>query len=266
MITCCVRSNVSDGVSFPPSATRDAWILPAFIKSRSDERKSQSAARGVVSAVRDLYRHDPDQSPANSTLLKSVLKASAKLAPIPKVRNPLTRQYLITLSLLITNGKQSAGSLRDWCMILLAYRGCMRGDELVHLRPSDVWINTCSKDDESSAHFPPALIGVSLLWVAVSSSKTRPQKQRPADDRVRDIVLIGPDETHELDPIVWYRRWLTIRNTRHAFLFHSFNGNNASALRVNSFTEAVKKMCERVHISELITGHSARAGGATDAI
>ena len=57
-------------------------------------------------------------------------------------------------------------------MLLIAYRGSLRGDEVVNLLPSDVWIEKCDPIDEACIHFPLDMIGRPLLWIRVSSSKT----------------------------------------------------------------------------------------------
>lgn len=248
--------------SFPPAPR----VLAEFLKHQSDEKYSYSSIRGTLSAVKDLFRHKPDDSPCLNPLVVSVRKAAEKLAPAPKRRNAISRTHLLAIAKTFKHKFNSVAFVRNWLMLLIAYRGSLRGDEVVHLLPSDVWIEKCDPIDEACVHFPPDMIGRPLLWIRVSSSKTHSQRQRDDTDRCGDMVVIGPDVNQELCPLHWFRLWLTKRTKSAKFLFHSANENNSGAINSSEFSSAVKEFCLGAGFKTVLTGHSARAGGATDAI
>ena len=242
-------------------------MLAAYYKTMSDSRYAQSSVRGVNSAVRDLYRHDLVNTPTASSLVKSVIKAAAKLAPPVKVRDPLTRQHI--LKILRTNHEhQTAAFTRNFFMLLLAYRSFLRGSEITALRVEDVFLSRCTKEDEQASHFPVAMHGVELLILRVSSSKTNPQSQKAVQDRTGDTVMIGPDSNALIDPIRWFKLWSNVRHKQSEFLFHSWNLNNPKPMHCKAFNEVVKSLASHAGLSAdyYITGHSTRSGGTTDAI
>jgi integrase len=234
----------------------------------SDWRYAQSTVNGVLSAVRDLFRHDVANNPTDSSLVKSAKKAAAKCAPPVRTRDPLTRAHLLRI-MKDRHLDTSPGFTRDFFMTLLAYRSFLRGGEIVNLLFTDIFISKCTLEEEAVAHFPAAMLGVELLFIRVSSSKTNPQSQKPDRERSGDTVIIGPDSNTFLDPLHWFRRWSHVRNKQSAYLFHSaFNSNAPRPLAQPRFNEAVKKLAASVGLSAdyYLTGHSTRAGGATDAI
>jgi len=192
-----------------------------------------------------------------------------------KRRDPLTRRHL--MSIWHANDKLVAGRSaltsrkgieRDFTMLLLAYRGFLRGAEVVNVRSDELWLETISKSDVESTAFPKEMLGVQMIFVFISSSKTNPQSQLDVSERSGDLIVIGPDVDPRLCPIAWLYRWGTHKDASSEFYFHSFNPNHDGSISRASFSESVKKMSARADLPDDIvhTGHSARAGGATDAI
>lgn len=248
--------------SFPPAPR----VLAEFLKKLSGEGYSFSSIRGTLSAVRDLWRHASGACPCDDPLVVSVRNAAAKLAPAPKPRNAISRAHLLAIAKAHSHKQKSVAFTRDWLMLLLAYRGALRGDEVVHLLASDAWVDTCDPVDEACVHFPPEMTGQQLVWLRISSSKTNSQRQRRDADRAGDTVVIGPDMNPDLCPVRWFLRWKVIRDKSAKFLFPSQNKNNTESIGRSRFSETVKDLCAGANIKTVLTGHSARAGSATDAI
>src|SRR4051812_28057632 len=68
---------------------------------------------------------------------------------------------------------------------------------------------------------PPALLGKEILWFAISSSKMNSRRQkRQYSDRTVESVIVGPDVDPRIDPLRWYKRWKTMRDSKAVALFH----------------------------------------------
>lgn len=218
---------------------------------------------GAVSAIADLFRHS-DQAPTSTSIVTSAKRAAAKLAPDKKQRNPLTRTHLLRIHAHINRIGWSDARRRDFFALLLAYRGCMRGEEVANLLAERVWVDTCPPEDQEAGHFPQYMIDVPILWIQISSSKTKPQKQRAEEIRSVHTILIGPDSLASLCPITHFYEWRRVRSKSEKSFFHSMRPGGEYTRR--HFSEAARDLARAAGIKEHLTGHSARAGCATTAI
>ena len=258
---------------FPPSP----WVIAAFVKKRSDERLSFSSIRGVRSAVSDLFRHSGGLSPADDSLVTSTLKAAKKVAPPVKPKDPLTRDLLIEIWSEFDRFAKSKGPnllparrasfARDFAMAVMAYRGCLRGDEVVNIRSDEFWFDKipATPDTIKTRGYPPEIASAEFVFLFINSSKTNPQKQKRLTEREGHTVVIGFDSDPRLDPASVLHNWLKHRDEKASHLFHSENGSNP--LTVKAFSETITKRAQLAGLTGdlSLSGHSLRAGGATDA-
>ena len=271
-----------------------------YFNKLSDEKAAASTVRGANSAIAHHFRHSATH-PTASPLVKSARKASGKLAPAPKQRAPLSREHLRALATWCEgNWQGDKRLLRDITLILIAWRGFLRGDEVVSLTGKDVTLVVYTQDvlEEHTELKPPKegyrgltrvrrtqaipreLFGKAILHVFISSDKTNPQKQKPKADRAGKMILIGPDTDEVLCPVRWFRRWKAVRTSimfEETPLFHSLDVKTANAkgkdesqvaLSKGTVNHIVKNRLKEVGIDANalnIGGHSLRAGGATDA-
>lgn len=259
--------------TFPPSAL----VIAAFIKHRSEKGYAISTIRGARAAVGDLFRFGTDPSPADDPLVSAAMKAAQKFAPPEKPKDPLTRDLLLKIWAEFDRFSKEKGStllparrrafLRDFAMAIVAYRGCLRGDEVVNIRSDEFWFGPipATPAEIKSRGYPPSIARAEFVFLFINSSKTNPQKQKALSERVGNTVTFGHDDDSRLDPAAVIKAWLKVRDPNASHLFHSDNKSNP--LSTAKFSEAIK---ERAKLAGLLvdlslSGHSLRAGCATDA-
>ena len=155
---------------------------------------------------------------------------------------------------------------RNFAMVVLAYRGLLRGDEVVNIQADEFDFGPipATADEIKSRCYPPEIVKAEFVFLSINSSKTDPQKQRPVEHRHSKVVVIGYDSDARLDPAVVLREWLKSRDESASHLFHAIGSHTPISRSV--YSEAVKSLATNADISERLTGHSSRAGGATDAV
>jgi integrase len=244
--------------------TDEPIAIVSFVEYLTTHHYAFGTIKGFVSAVFDKFRH-LESNPALSSYVSMAKKSASKKAPAVKRRDPLTREHLLSLSAKVNRSKFI--EVRDFFMILLAYRGFLRGDEVVNLLSDEVWIDTFDSSD-TPTELIPASFSREILWITITSSKTNSQKQKLAyDERSVENVIVGPDISPEIDPITWFRLYQSLRDKTADWFFHRVDsGDRDTSLAKGSFNHIVKNRCKETGINDLnIGGHSCRAGGATDA-
>lgn len=248
-------------------ATDDPKSIAMHIRLLSNDHKSNSTIRGAVSAISNQFRHEKE-NPTHSSFVVSAKKAARKKAPAVSHRKPLLKAHLLRMSLKVN--KSNFGEVRDFTMILLAFRGFLRGDEVIHLRADEVWIDSFDELNSMSELIPPSLLDKEILWLAVSSSKTNPQKQKiDYEQRSVENIIVGPDIDPRIDPLKWYNLLLKLRNANCIALFHRIDhrtNDDGGFLSTPTFNSIVKNRLSAIGVEDpQFGGHSARAGGATEA-
>lgn len=240
----------------------DPKSVAMYVFTLSRDVYAQSSINGAVSAISNHFRFAKD-NPVNSPYVTQAKKSALKKAPLVRQRDELTKAHLRTWGLSVN--RNSFTDVRDFTMVLFAFRGMLRGSEVAALRAEDVFIGSIDRNIPSAELFPIDLFGSEILHIVITSSKTNPQSQKPVEHRKSESVLIGRDTDPLLDPILWYARFNAKRSQAAEAFFHSFT-TPPGFLSSRSFNHIVKNRLadEGVDVSNL-GGHSARAGGATAA-
>lgn len=242
--------------------------ITAYIRVMIVERGlSASYAKTSVSAISDKYRFEP-VNPTHSARVAQAKKAATKMAPASVQRKPLVKAMIAKIASKMDCSEK--GQLRDLTMIVIAHRGFMRAGELTSLRFTDVRIEQIAPTDSDAALYPAAMVGIDLLWIHISSSKTNPQKRKlDPTERKGETIVIGPDSNSaRICPISLFRQWSFHRSVSSDWLFHQMPRNKRSqSLSVATYNHTVKRWMENAGLdSKGFGGHSTRAGGCTDAI
>jgi len=242
------------------------WVLTV------ERRLSSSYVKTTISALSDKYRFAA-VNPTHSARVVQAKKAATKMAPEPVQRKPLTKPLILKIAAKMdwmAKGRARALQLRDLTMIVFAYRGFLRSSELVDLLATDVRIEQIPASDPDASLYPKEMIGVDLLWLYISSSKTNPQRQKlvPAE-RKGETVIIGPDRNSgRICPIALYKQWSFCRAATAKPFFHQLiRGKLTEPLSPSTYNHIVQNRMSQAGLdSSGFGGHSTRAGGCTDAI
>lgn len=231
---------------------------------------SASSVQSSLSAINHHYRFSAD-NPIKSARVAMARRAAAKSAPPPKPKHPLTAAMLtqiygkVDLNPGVKGGIQR---LRDWAMILLAYRGFLRRSEIVALRMSHVIFTEFKADDPDAAAWPPAMLGRELLVVHVASSKTRPTARRLIPDDDGTTVIVGPHSDRRVCPVHWckaaFRAIAAARKSSEWFFPNLLD--KSKPLAGATVAQAVKRFVATIGLDpKNFAAHSTRRGAATDA-
>jgi len=246
--------------------TSDPMAITSFVEYRTAEGRAFSTIRGDLSAISNHFRHD-SANPTHNSYVSLARIAAKKKAPAVKHRDPLTRNQLITLSKKVD--RSNVASVRDFLMILIAYRAYLRAEEVSNIRSDEIWVDAFEGLDLPPELTPPVWSGKDLLWIAVSTSKMNPQKQKLSyDEREVESVIVGHDIVPDIDPIEWFQLFDRMRNPKAVAFFHRLDGqlNDGGFLSKNTFNHIVKDRLFAIGITDgAFGGHSCRAGGATEA-
>jgi site-specific recombinase XerD len=137
--------------------------------------------------------------------------------------------------------------VRNVFMVILMFSAMMRSDEVVSLRPGDVWLDTYE--------------GEEVLYVFIEKSKT---------DQARNghTVLLGQAKNGALCPIFWFKMFQIWATKTASALFHQADPKKGG-LAAPSAGKILKGLLKLAGIDEvdvnLLTSHSCRIGGATAA-
>jgi hypothetical protein len=137
--------------------------------------------------------------------------------------------------------------VRNVFMVILMFSAMMRSDEVVSLRPGDVWLDTYE--------------GEEVLFVFIEKSKT---------DQARNghTVLLGQAKNGALCPIFWFKMFQIWATTTASALFHQADPKKGG-LAAPSAGKILKGLLKLAGVDEvdvkLLTSHSCRIGGATAA-
>jgi integrase len=114
---------------------------------------------------------------------------------------------------------------------------------------------------------------VLALCIFIASSKTKPEKQKSADQRTGTVVVVSGDSIPCLSPILWFQHWLEVARSQKVDkpdgpLFCNLEGKTkGDRLAKGSINFIVQRMVQKVLPNDFnrFGGHSLRAGGATEA-
>ena len=215
----------SQGLPLLSTATQPIHIV-RYLKFLSDTGAAAATFKSVREGLAHHFRH-LNYNPTAQQIVTDAVKSGYKKGRPTKHREPLTREILLRLSVACHTHKLSA--VRDFFAILLAFRGFLRGGEVMDLYAEDLLLQDLKKDESrlpalpplapSAAAPPPApapaayVAPRSILIVFISSSKTNSQGQRPRGERRGETVIVGPDRDQRLCPISWYHRYMAMRKS-----------------------------------------------------
>jgi site-specific recombinase XerD len=240
-----------------PSFPAEPWVVAAYVKWLVEvKRRKASTINSKLSAIKDMYRFSGIPSPTDDPLVASARSAANKIAPPPQQREPLLRAHLDKMASVMDSAETQ--DVRDFLMLLLAYRAALREDELVNLRKEEVW-------SEKLMH-PTTGRHTTVLMLCVSSEKPNPQKRRADyNDRRCSTIVVGQDIDLALCPVQWFNLYAQMRDPEAQEFFHSSKGE--AALQPASFRHIVIRWLKRIGVNPRgFGGHSPRAGAATEAI
>ena len=234
-----------------PSVPASEETVASFLIDQFDQKKARSTINNVAySAVMDLHRfNDSYKSLSSSPLIKSTKRSIAINTPAPSRKKPCTSQHLLQIMLLMD--LSTLGHLRDYLMLLLAYKGFLRQDNVTSLLFNDIWLQSIQVNGKPEW----------VLFVLLEHSKT---------DQIREghTILIGEDKQNLWKcPVAFFRLYLqklAILGVSSNYFF--FNLTSKSKLAKNFVNKYVMRpWCKKAGIAGL-SSHSLRAGGVTAAI
>jgi len=246
--------------------TNNPIAIASFIEHRTSFGLAFGTIRGDVSAISHHFRHEKS-NPTDDSLVELAIRAASKKAPAVKHRKPITRQIILSLAKSADTTKFV--EVRDFFLILIAYRAFLRGEEAISLRKDECWSDAFQSLDLPPNFRLPVGCDDRILWITISSSKTNPQKQKLSyDERTVDTRIVGPDVIPEIDPIRWFDRYNALRSKKAEAFFHRSDDFklNDGFMSPNTFNHIVKSRLAAIGITDVeFGGHSCRAGGATEA-
>jgi site-specific recombinase XerD len=239
------------GVQSTPATeeTTASFLIHLFDKNKARSTINNSAYSSVV----DLHKFHEFGSDhlTTSKLLKSTKSSIARHTKAPKRKKPCTKENLLSIASLVDFTKLK--HLRDYLMILLAYKGFLRQSNLSLLLWDDVWIEVIQVGSSYET----------VLFILLQTSKT---------DQIREghTIVIGMDTSNPWKcPILVIRQYymeVHRQNLAPGHLFFNLSSRKCKGLAPNFFNKyVVKPWCKLAHIDG-ITSHCFRAGGVTDAI
>ena len=251
--------------------------IARYLKYRSDTGTAAESFKSIRSGLAFAFRY-LRTNPVEHQLVSDAVVSGRKKGRPSVSRQPLSRAHLLAMSAICHLQKLSA--VRDFFAILLAWRGFLRASEVRALDAEDVELSILPAPERKGPLAPlPSLLAPpaspptprEILVIYISSSKTNPQGQRPKDERRGETVIVGPDADASVCPVTWFKRYSALRTKDRGGLdadkplFYS-TASAKGALAKGAFNEIVKLWLTRIDVDPArFGGHSARAGGATEA-
>jgi site-specific recombinase XerD len=208
------------------------------------ELAAGTITKSATSAVADKYRFSEHISPTASPLVSAPKKVINAIAPPRKRSIPLTAAHI---GKIVESVKPTRYlDVRNIFMVILMFAAMLRSDEVVSLRPGDVWLDTYD--------------GEEVLYVFIEKSKT---------DQARNghTVVLGRAKDGTVCPIFWFKMFQIWANKEASALFHQ--KDSVKGLAAPTAGHVLKNLLHLTNIEQvdikLLTSHSCRIGGATAA-
>jgi integrase len=258
-------------MGFDPEKADDRMVV-AFVRVLVLRRRlSASSVLSALSAIGHHFRFAAT-NPVVSARVAMARRAAKKTAPASKPKRPLTTDLLAQISTkldLAPGAKGYLQRLRDWAMVLLAYRSFLRRSELVALRLSDVQFTEFKSTDPDAVGWPAAMLDQQLIVLRVASSKTRPTARRlDATSDAGVTVIVGPHSDRRLCPVRWCKSAfsaIAAAGKSSEWFFPNLT-DNSKPLAGATVGHAVKRFVALIGLDPKdFAAHSTRRGAATDA-
>ena len=235
----------------PPSDTTVAFYLTELHRSQ----KSYNTIRVASSSISDLCRYNPTR-PAQSQIVQDVKATIKKISPPSKRKKALLVSHIYSIFECCLLDKFI--NIRDYFLIILAFKTLFRGAEIISILLDDTWIDTVQLDSG---------VEVTALFVLLQDWKTR-------NGRGGRTQVICQDIEHPWKcPVTLYSRFLeelvsicTVEGT--PVLSHLFCQRNpfGQPLAKTHLNAAIKRLANLAGLQAAgLTGHSTRVGGTTAA-
>jgi integrase len=220
-----------------------------------NEDKSFNTIRGACTGISDLFRYNSIK-PADSQVVKDVKATLKKLSPPTKQSDALLHHHIF--SIFETCPLENFVNLRDYFLIVLAFKTLFRGAEITRVKFSDMWLETVMLDTGEE---------VVSLFVLLEDWKTR-------NGRGGRTQIICEDPKHRWKcPVTLFTNYLSmfadlakvepVEQYNFAFCARSPLGKTLATTHLNS---AVKRLAKAAGFKDKrFTGHSTRRGATTTA-
>ena len=243
-------SKFSEVKEFPAEDTYVALFLSSLIQSGTLFPTIKSA----FYAIKHFHQLAGENDPCTSEICINILEAAKRICNRPKVRKePLTSQQLKQIFVTIDGKNAPLPKLRDFTMMLIAFAGFLRFNEISSLRTRDI-------------EFKPT-----YLRLFISKSKTDVYREGRHSYIARTDTDICPWQT-----LSNYMAKCQLSSDKDEFIFRPltyFKSKNQYSLRKADYPisysttrDNVLKLIEKIGLNAKDFGlHSLRSGGATAA-
>lgn len=244
---------------FQPFPAEVGTVL-AYLGDLLEQDRGLSSAYSFVAAVKKLHVLSGLTSPTDAASVKEAVQGFAKLAPKRRPVAASTLEDVKKMILAIDAAPRygEARKKRDKALIILAFAGGFRREELVRLRMSDISWRRDSGGEE-------------VLLLRVQHSKT----DTPGGDPQVKVFFRASDS--RFDPILLLKDWLGVLHEADedgddAPIFRGITrkkreagGMKPGAMDATTFRQVVKRAAKLAGLKS-ISPHSLRAGFVTEAL
>jgi integrase len=204
----------------------------------------------IPAAIASEYKFSPFSSPTSHPLVTATKKTIARLTKPATQKKPITREMILKIVKLpeAKSSFEKFTNTRDIFMTILMMTGLLRASEATNLRSDDLLLTTTVIKGKE----------VPVLMLYIEKSKTD-------QERIGKSIMIGEAKSKECCPILWMKKYTTVRNEKSEHMFHAFN--STKKLSKSTPNSRIKSLLQKIGIldSEKYGSHSARRGGATSA-
>jgi site-specific recombinase XerD len=236
----CVNVGLNpDEVSFENVAT--------FILSGHTRGLSYSAILGQISSISDLFKYNnTDENPTKDPLMKGILESVRRNSIAPARRNPVTNDHFDKLVPLVDKGNFL--DVRNHLIFCMMFKGLLRSMSPASLLENEVWLEDVD--------------GEEVLFIFLRTSKVDQYQYG-------HTVMIGKGKSEASCTIFWFKIYIKLRRKGAAAFFHQNHTQNKwkrKFLTPSTINSIFKRSLAKAGITDYLTSHSLRAGGATAAI
>jgi site-specific recombinase XerD len=130
---CAQRSIKAD--EFEP-----VW-MSLYLRGLSEQEKAKSTISTFISAVRKHRQWNEDEKdPTQDRLVVAAYDVAMKKAPQPNPKLPLTWEMVCAMAANVLDKKGGIAAVRDMAMVVLMHTALLRASEVVSLNDADVWM------------------------------------------------------------------------------------------------------------------------------
>ena len=185
-----------------------------------------------------MYRYTNHTNPCHCELVKGIINVAKRVGPPSKKKIPVSTSDMRKLAVVVN--PFSFIEVRDHLAFCIMLKGFLRSEQVAGLEPDNVWIEVID--------------GKKVLFIFVVKAKNDQFKRG-------NTVIIGPGLDNTFCPIIWYERYIGLRDKDASAFFHKANNapDRATAfLDPSTFNSRFQLVLKKAGITVHLTTHCFR--------